>query len=215
MGVEAKPFGASTSKEFDAAYEWVSAIQSRQGADEGRGHGSASGAPRERLGLDRSPGKISRGQDGEKWEAVPNEKEWQAKAYVFGELSGGGSAKRAASPATRRAYRACSCRGMGRCGPTGRTTDEGTRRETDSALSSLPSYPKRRMGRTSADSFCLLVRGRLGGETKMRQRNPARLDLANRVDRAAERERFQQLRQPRRRPADADVGAPAGQARER
>jgi hypothetical protein len=33
--------------------------------------------------------KISRSRDGEKWEAVPNEKEWQGKAYAFGELAGG------------------------------------------------------------------------------------------------------------------------------
>jgi hypothetical protein len=35
------------------------------------------------------PSKISRSRDGEKWEAVPNEKNWQGKAYAFGALSGG------------------------------------------------------------------------------------------------------------------------------
>ncbi|MFO0821925.1 MAG: hypothetical protein U0792_02210 [Gemmataceae bacterium] len=35
------------------------------------------------------PSKISRSLDGVKWEPVPNEKEWQGKAYAFGELSGG------------------------------------------------------------------------------------------------------------------------------
>lgn len=36
-----------------------------------------------------SPMKISRSADGEKWETVPNEKAWQAKAYAFGTLAGG------------------------------------------------------------------------------------------------------------------------------
>ncbi|MCE9563957.1 MAG: hypothetical protein K8U57_18095 [Planctomycetes bacterium] len=35
------------------------------------------------------PSKFSRSQDGEKWEALPNEKGWQGKAYAFGELVGG------------------------------------------------------------------------------------------------------------------------------
>lgn len=35
------------------------------------------------------PSKISRSRDGATWEAVPNEKEWQGKAYAFGALSGG------------------------------------------------------------------------------------------------------------------------------
>jgi photosystem II stability/assembly factor-like uncharacterized protein len=35
------------------------------------------------------PSKISRSLDGVKWEPVPNEKQWQGKAYAFGELSGG------------------------------------------------------------------------------------------------------------------------------
>ncbi len=36
-----------------------------------------------------SPSKFSRSQDGERWDAIPNEKEWQAKAYTFGVLAGG------------------------------------------------------------------------------------------------------------------------------
>jgi hypothetical protein len=35
------------------------------------------------------PSKISRSRDGGTWEAVPNEKQWQGKAYAFGPLSGG------------------------------------------------------------------------------------------------------------------------------
>lgn len=35
------------------------------------------------------PSKISSSRDGEKWEPVPNEKNWQGKAYAFGPLSGG------------------------------------------------------------------------------------------------------------------------------
>lgn len=35
------------------------------------------------------PSKVSRSKTGEKWEPVTNEKNWQAKAYAFGPLSGG------------------------------------------------------------------------------------------------------------------------------
>ncbi|MFM8273425.1 MAG: hypothetical protein ACKODX_14015 [Gemmata sp.] len=35
------------------------------------------------------PSKVSRSRDGTRWEPVPNEKEWQAKSYAFGALSGG------------------------------------------------------------------------------------------------------------------------------
>ena len=35
------------------------------------------------------PSKISRSKDGEVWEAIPNEKGWQGKAYAFGSLAGG------------------------------------------------------------------------------------------------------------------------------
>jgi len=36
-----------------------------------------------------SPAKFSRSADGIKWEAMPNEKEFQAKAYAYGPLAGG------------------------------------------------------------------------------------------------------------------------------
>ena len=35
------------------------------------------------------PSKLSRSRVGDKWEAVPNEKNWQGYAYAFGALSGG------------------------------------------------------------------------------------------------------------------------------
>jgi hypothetical protein len=35
------------------------------------------------------PSKISRSKDGETWEPVPNEKNWQGKNYAFGTLAGG------------------------------------------------------------------------------------------------------------------------------
>jgi hypothetical protein len=35
------------------------------------------------------PSKLTRSRDGDSWESVPNDKQWQGKAYAFGELSGG------------------------------------------------------------------------------------------------------------------------------
>jgi hypothetical protein len=49
-------------------------------------------------GYTGTPTKISRSADGVKWEPVPNEKEWQAKNFAYGPLTGGAPPKLPPAP---------------------------------------------------------------------------------------------------------------------
>jgi hypothetical protein len=83
---------AWTGKEFLATTK-KGALRSTDGVD----WQPASGNPPPQIrrvngwlyGYGWPPSKISRSKDGIRWEPVPNEKQWQAKAYAYGPLAGG------------------------------------------------------------------------------------------------------------------------------
>jgi hypothetical protein len=81
-----------TGKEFVATHA-KGFLQSSDGRKWAKGEGTMPRQVRRvngwLYGYGWPPSKISRSEDGAKWEPVPNEKNWQGKAYAFGPLAGG------------------------------------------------------------------------------------------------------------------------------